>query len=262
MKGIRELKQELFEKAEKRGALPQHAVKALILLMLLALAVALWLWWPRDTGGDFALVLASEAGGDGLADVSVGDVGSADASTPALATGTPLDEPPASDATAPKTVVVYVSGAVGAPGLYELQEGARIGDAVAAAGGMRADASQEYVNLAAPVEDGIQIHIPTVDEVQAGTVAATGNTGVSAGSGNSAGESGGAGAPVPAGKVNINTADVTALQVLSGIGPATAQKIVDYRTAHGPFKTVDELQNVSGIGEKKFAAIADAITVG
>jgi competence protein ComEA len=124
---------------------------------------------------------------------------------------------------------VDVVGAVRRPGLYRLREGARVADALARAGGTTRRAQLELVNLAAPVADGEQVVVPR--RGSAGTVAS------------------GGGAPgVPAGPVHLNTATLEQLDTLPGVGPVTAQKILDYRQEHGAFGSVDELDAVSGIG--------------
>ena len=131
------------------------------------------------------------------------------------------------------TAFVHVVGLVAHPGLYELPAGSRVVDAIAAAGGFTGSADQTQLNLAQLIEDGQQI----VVLAQGAVPAASSGLAV-------------AGAPV-----DINTADATALETLDGIGPALAQRILDYRTAHGGFRTVGDLQNVPGIGPKKFAAL-------
>jgi competence protein ComEA len=161
----------------------------------------------------------------------------------------------------PVKAIVYVTGAVGAPGLYELTSDKRIGDAVAAAGGLSAEAAAESINLAEKITDGAQIHIPTKGEIAAkaatSSVPATASNGAGAQDGQkSTGAKGGA-----SDLVNINTASANELQSINGIGSATAQKIVDYRNKNGAFKTKEDLKNVSGIGEKKYASIASQITV-
>lgn len=144
-------------------------------------------------------------------------------------------EPSTADA---PTAFVHVVGQVQHPGLYELAAGSRVVDAVAAAGGFTSTADQAALNLAQVVEDGQQI----VVAVQ-GAAPAQSSTGA-AGAGAAAG-----------GTVDINSADATALETLDGIGPALAERILAYRTAHGGFRSVNDLQNVTGIGPKKFAAI-------
>lgn len=129
-------------------------------------------------------------------------------------------------------LVVDVAGAVSRPGLYHLAAGTRIADAVAAAGGATPHADVTLVNLAAPLADGEQVLVP-VRGALAGTGAGPSST-----------------APV-----DLNTASAEQLDGLPGVGPATAQKIVDYRQAHGPFRSVDDLEAVPGIGPSKLAQL-------
>ena len=135
------------------------------------------------------------------------------------------------------TAIVHVVGEVEKPGLYELPAGDRIVDAVTAAGGFTPNADQAALNLAQVIEDGQQIVV-----ARKGAAPATGSAAV-------------AGAPV-----DLNTADLSTLETLDGIGPALAQRILDYRTAHGSFGSVNDLQKVTGIGPKKFAAIKDHVS--
>ena len=174
----------------------------------------------------------------------------------------PASPPPATPAVAASPsaaadVVVYVCGAVKSPGVVRVPAGARVADALALAGGPVAKAELDGVNLAAKVVDGQQIMVPE----RAATVAAgsSAGTGSSAASGSSA--AAGGSAATPGAPININTATLEELDALSGVGPATAQKIIDFRTANGPFKTIDDIKNVSGIGDAKFAAMKDSITV-
>src|SRR5439155_22822698 len=119
-------------------------------------------------------------------------------------------------------LVVDVAGAVRHAGLYQLPQGSRIADAVARAGGATARAQLDLVNLAAPLADGEQVLVP----------------GRGAGAGQPAPPGG---APSPTAPVDLNSATAEQLDVLPGVGPVTAQKIVDYRQAHGPFRSVDDL---------------------
>jgi competence protein ComEA len=149
-------------------------------------------------------------------------------------------------------LVVYVCGAVRSPGVVRLPAGARVTDALGLAGGPTARAELAAVNLAAPVTDGQQIMVP---ERGAPAVA-------SAPGGSSSGALGAAPAGSTTGAlVNINTASLEELDTLDGVGPSTAQKIVDYRTANGGFKTIEEIKEVPGIGDAKFAAMQASITV-
>ena len=167
--------------------------------------------------------------------------------------------PPASPAavaspSAAADVVVYVCGAVKSPGVVRLPADARVADALALAGGPGARAELDGVNLAAKVVDGQQIMVP-----ERGAAVVAGGSATSAASGSAA--STGGSSTAPGAPVNINTASLDELDALSGVGPATAQKIIDYRLANGPFKVVDDIKNVSGIGDSKFAAMKDSITV-
>jgi len=130
-------------------------------------------------------------------------------------------------------LVVDVAGAVRRPGLYHLGAGTRIADAVAAAGGATAHADVALVNLAAPLADGEQVLVPV----------------------RGAGGAAAAGTPSPTAPLDLNTASAEQLDALPGVGPATAQKIIDYRQAHGPFRSVDELEAVPGIGPSKLAQL-------
>ena len=165
---------------------------------------------------------------------------------------------PDEEATPPASVVVYVSGAVTTPGLVEIPEGSRVGDALTAAGGFDETADSSALNLARVVEDGEQIDVPTREERSAQESAATAGPGSGAPSGSSASS------PASSktnGLVNINTATQAELESLPGVGPSTAQKIIDDRTANGPFKKKEDLKRVSGIGEKKYASLESNITV-
>lgn len=149
-------------------------------------------------------------------------------------------------------LAVYVSGAVHAPGVYTLPPNSRIADAIAAAGDFLPDAAPEAINLALPLADGMHIHVPSQEEAEAPPVVSSGANGASA-----EGQ-----ARAASGVVNLNTATVEELDSLPGIGPAIAQRIIDYREQNGSFQSVDELKNVKGIGEKTFAEIAPLVTVG
>lgn len=145
-----------------------------------------------------------------------------------------------------ETVFVHVSGAVSSPGLYELAQGSRVADAVTLAGGFADDADSESCNLARVIEDGEHIVIA----VQADPSAEGGQyeqATYSAGNASSL--------------VNLNTATTDELEALPGIGASTASKIVSDRQVNGPFSTVSDLTRVSGIGEKKLAALEDLVCV-
>jgi competence protein ComEA len=154
-------------------------------------------------------------------------------------------------------IVVAAAGAVARPGVYDVPRGARVGDVVAAAGGTDAAADLDRVNLAAPVQDGERVYVPRRDQPAVPPV----DTGGSAPAPRST--SGGAGpsttAPAP---VDLNTADVDQLDTLPGVGPSTAAAIVAYRSAHGRFRSVDDLGEVRGIGPAKLEQLRPLVTVG
>ena len=135
-------------------------------------------------------------------------------------------------------VVVDVVGAVRRPGLYRFRRGGRIADAVARAGGATHRADLNQVNLAAPLADGEQVVVPA--RVAAGAPVATGTS-------------------APAGPVHLSTATVEQLDALPGIGPVTAQKILDYRTKHGAFSSVEELDAIPGIGPARIDQLRDLV---
>ncbi|MBQ9020723.1 MAG: ComEA family DNA-binding protein [Eggerthellaceae bacterium] len=161
-------------------------------------------------------------------------------------------------------VFVFVSGAVANPGVYSLSSDARVGDAINLAGGFSDDAATEYNNLARLVLDGEQIHVPTRESLENGggdnlESALSAPYASGAGLGSDVGvRSGGGGQSA---LININTASQAELETLPGIGPSTAQKIIASRESDGPFNSIEELSRVSGIGEKKYAAVADLICV-
>ncbi len=148
-----------------------------------------------------------------------------------------------------KPIAVHIIGAVPRPGLYEFPQGARVQDAIDASGGLLADADESVLNLAALLEDGQQLNIP----YGAGGPAATEAPVVPVTPGPTAANS--------VDLVNINTATLEELDALPGIGPTTAQKIIDYRTTNGPFDQIEDIMNVSGIGPATFENIKDLITV-
>jgi competence protein ComEA len=149
-------------------------------------------------------------------------------------------------------IAVHVIGAVPRPGLYEFPEGARVQDAIDAAGGMLAEANTDALNLAALLEDGQQLNIPYKDGSEPASESSTFELPSSATdtpSDNSNEE-----------LININTASLEELVSLPGIGPTTAQKIIDYRDENGPFSTIEDIMDVSGIGPATFDEIKDLIT--
>jgi competence protein ComEA len=149
-----------------------------------------------------------------------------------------------SPSVSPTTILVDISGWVRKPGVYEFQEGQRVIDAVKAAGGARQGADLTALNLAAPLTDGTQILV--LKQGASSSSAGSTGTGSSSGSGT---------------LININTASETELEELPGVGPVTGAAIIEYRTKNGPFASVDELDNVSGIGPATLEEIRPMATV-
>lgn len=162
------------------------------------------------------------------------------------------------------TLIVHVSGAVESPGVVELVAGARVHDAVEAAGGAEPEADLAAVNLARPVTDGEQIHVPVPGEeppAAAAPPARPGGAGDDSGPGLTDGSTAGEG-PGGTPMIDINTAGVDQLDELPGVGPAIAQRIVEHREANGPFRSVDDLVEVSGIGPATVEKIRPRATAG
>ncbi len=149
---------------------------------------------------------------------------------------------PAAAATpTPRPLRVYVSGAVAQPDVYTLPPESIVKDAIQAAGGATADADLESINLALPLSDAMQVHVPRQGEASP--------------------------PPPPSGsrssgldRINLNTASAAELETLPGIGPTLAQRILDYRQAHGPFETIEQVMDVPGIGPATFEQIKDLIS--
>ena len=141
----------------------------------------------------------------------------------------------------PRMVTVYVSGEVKKPGLVTLREGQRVADAVNEVGGVIETADIDRVNMAALLEDGMQVHVPErILTARAG---------------------GAAPAQDAKGRINLNTATEKDLQELPGIGPAISARIIEYREANGAFKKIEDIKNVRGIGDAKFEKLKDKVTL-
>ncbi len=168
-------------------------------------------------------------------------VGRARSSAAAVAPPAVATSPAPAASTPPTTTLfVHVAGAVRRPGLYELVTGARVADAIAAAGGARPGAKPDMLNLAEPLVDGVRIEVPRAGtELSSPTSSST---------------------PGPT-TVNLNTADQVALETIPGIGPVTATAILEYRASIGRFTTIDQLLEVSGIGPATLGSLRDYVTI-
>lgn len=151
-------------------------------------------------------------------------------------------------------IVIHVTGAVNTPGIVRLEEGSRIEDAIEAAGGLTEDSDISDINLAYVLEDGVKIRIPTIDDKE------NGESYIIEGSGDNIilEENTEASSDT---LVNINKADETELDALPGIGPSLASKIIQYREENGNFKKIEDIKNVTGIGDTKYANLKDFIKV-
>ncbi|MDO4400133.1 MAG: helix-hairpin-helix domain-containing protein [Coriobacteriia bacterium] len=212
---------------------------AAAIVMLTALGVA------STARGDF--VVGNTASSSSAAtETLAGDDGVDDAS------GQDGTQEQANESASSSSCFVYVVGAVKKPGVYELDADSRVNDAVSLAGGFDQSADRAAVNLARPIVDGEQIYIPEEGEQAPVPEADESSKAPSAGT-----SSGGS----SDGKVNINSATESELESLPGIGEVMAGRIVEDREEQGPFAAPEDLMRVSGIGEKKYASIADLITV-
>lgn len=158
--------------------------------------------------------------------------------------GTATEEFDSDRSYADGTIFVDIGGAVKKPMLAELPDGSRVDDAIQAAGGLKQEADMSNINRAEFLLDGQKVFIPSLALDEDGNIV-----------------EGASAAPEENGKVNINTADSTQLQTLSGVGPATAQKIIDYRQSNGRFTSIEDIKSVSGIGDKTFDKLKDHITI-
>ena len=148
-------------------------------------------------------------------------------------------------------IKIHIAGAVNKEGLYELEEEQRIADAIEIAGGLKNDADLSDINLASKLEDGMKIYIPTVNETTNENIN-TENTYATQNSNTQ---------EKATDKININTASESELDTLPGIGPSTALKIIKYREENGKFKSIEDIKEVSGIGESKYEQIKDLIKI-
>lgn len=211
-----------------------------VVLVLLAVTVAVSAVAARGGAGETTVTAApAPVGGEG-------DLASGPGSSASVAPG------------APGSVFVHVHGHVQRPGLYELPAGARVVDVVAAAGGLTETADEAGVNLARPLVDGEQLRVPAPGDPAAPSNGAGGGGGGGAGAGPGA-AAGPSGAAV--GPVDLNRADEAALQSLPGVGPATSSAILEWREQNGAFRSVDDLLEVSGIGEKTVEKLRPLVTV-
>jgi competence protein ComEA len=201
-------------------------LKAVIVLATILLALGLWRFWPSAPAPEIAFEPQEVATAEAAAEDS------------------PADDEPAD-------IVVHVAGAVMRPGVFALAAGSRVTDAITAAGGGLGNAALDSLNLARILSDGEQVYVPSLEDIASGAQPPTASGGSGANSGGAVG-----------GLIDINRATASELENLPGVGPATAQKIIDDREKNGPFSTPEDLMRVPGIGAKKFEAMKDLVTCG
>ena len=225
-------------------------LRVAVLIGILSVAAGAWFWWQ---------VTAARPDVVPLSDVTSSAVPSA-GGLPADSRG-PAGEEDAAAASGPGSagagaIVVHVAGAVAKPGVVQVPSGSRVYEAVAAAGGSTPAADLNRLNLAAVVEDGQKIYVPQPGETMPSDASGASSGGAAGGGGASDGSTAAGG-----GKTNLNTAGVEELDALPKVGPVLAQRIVDWRKEHGPFKTVEELDAVDGVGPKMLETLLPLVRV-
>lgn len=251
--------------SRRRIAVGRRTVVAVAMAGAIVL-VALVAGWVLSRGPAVEMP-AVDTGGDGPGAVAA--VPGAGAANPTGAGSSPAGAAGGPDATGetvgetavPAQIIVSVVGLVHRPGIVTVPGTARVADAVHAAGGMLPEADPASVNLAAPLSDGQQILVgpDPLPELSTGGAAPGGGGAGPGGAGT--GGAGGSGGSGRGGPVNINTATEAELETVTGIGPATAKKIVAHREANGPFASVDQLEEVPGIGPAKLESMRAEVTV-
>ena len=227
----------LHSAADAAGVERRHlAVGAVAFVVLVVVAGAMALGAGRSSAHPVLSLPRASHGGASSATGDASGAGGAGGSDTAASNGdgtSALDEPP----------VVAAAGAVVNPGLYRLAAGARVADVLNAAGGPAPDADVDQLNLAARVSDGDRVYVPRKGEAPPPDATA------------------GAGSSAATAPVNLNTATLEQLETLPGVGPTTAQAILDYRRAHGRFHTVQDLLEVQGIGPSKLEKLRPKVKV-
>ena len=219
-----------------------------VALLIAALAVLGSVWfWSQVAAGQPEVMPLTDISAQGSLPAGGGTQGQEPhgAGPPELSSETPQ----------PGTVIIHVAGAVAVPGIVQLPAGSRVHQAVAAAGGGTPSADLNRLNLAAVLSDGQKLYVPRAgEEIPAGAPVSSGPPG-EAGNG-TAGGTASAG-----GKVNLNTASVEELDALPKVGPVLAQRILDWRKQHGPFKSAEELDAVDGVGPKMLETLLPLVGV-
>src|SRR6476659_6546087 len=211
---------------ERLDSLSRGELAGLVVVLVATLA-GVGLWYSRSLPKPIQI---AETPAPAFAQAASGSV-----------SGIPAAGSPGASASPPADMIIDVTGGVRRPGVYQFQPGSRVIDAVQRAGGARDGADLTLLNLAAPLADGQQILVPKEGASASGATGGTGVGGVAV--------------------VNINTADEPTLETLNGVGPALAAAIIQFRTDQGPFTSVDQLDEVSGIGPATLEKLRPQVTV-
>ncbi|MDI6817106.1 MAG: ComEA family DNA-binding protein [Actinomycetota bacterium] len=229
-RGAEEIVVDIRDKLENRGFSIDNRQLAGIILLLMVTVVGSALFYINSRPKPVIVVKADER---------------------KTATQEKQEEQAAAPAKEPVQLHVHVAGAVAKPGVYALKDGSRVVDAIGVAGGGAPNADEDALNLAAKLIDGQRVYVPKKGEAPPPV------SEMSAG-----GDSGVVGDPAAVGgKINLNLATAEQLDSLSGVGEVTAKKIIDHRTKKGPFRRVEDIMQIDGIGQKKFEKLKDEITV-
>jgi competence protein ComEA len=227
-------------------------LRVAVLIGIVAVLAGAWFWWQVSEGRPEVLPLHAMSPGSGPA-APDGMTGKGSATEPPAGQG-PVDSGKGNPAAA--IAVIHVAGAVANPGVVQVPSGSRVHEAIAAAGGGTMSADLNRLNLAAVVADGQKIYVP-----EPGEPLPADSSGASSGEGGAGNAAGSASAQAAGGKTNLNTAGVQELDALPKVGPVLAQRIVDWRKEHGPFKTIEELDAVDGVGPKMLEALLPLVSV-
>jgi competence protein ComEA len=223
-------------------------------VLVVAVAAGGWFLLRRAPAPESTLPRATPAGTSSSTALEPDHPSPSSSSSPASSSVASTSSSSSGSGASGGPVTVHVAGAVARPGVVSLPAGSRAVDAVAAAGGMAPGADPDRVNLAAKLADGERLVVPVVGQPAPAEVPPA--------SAGAPGSSGSAPGGVPSAPIDLNSATAEQLDELPGVGPATAAAIVSYRDAHGPFRSVDGLLDVRGIGDAKLDALRDLVTVG
>ena len=228
-------------------------MRVAVLIGVVAVMAGAWFWWQVSEGRPEVLPLTNATSPGSVPAAPEGMTGDGSVGERPAGSG-PVESGNGNPAAA--IAVIHVAGAVAKPGVVQVPSGSRVHEAIAAAGGSTISADLNRLNLAAVVADGEKIYVP-----EPGEPLPADSSGASSGMAGSGNAAGGSAAQAAGGKTNLNTAGVQELDALPKVGPVLAQRIVDWREEHGPFKTAEELDAVDGVGPKMLEALLPLVSV-